>query len=273
MKEQIYWLVRLSEIDDAASSVQQELSDLPTQLEETRTSHSRLQLLLEGEKKQLAEAEALLLQQKQEAAEIGERLSRAKGKGAKAQNAREMEAAEREMDGLRRNARDKEEEQERLNAAIGEKRETMAGRQAKFDDFAALYEKEKASAEKRIAELQAELAEKTQGRDNYVGQLPKTLFKRYERIRTKMGNAVVEAKDGTCMGCRLQLPPQQYNLLFRGNEVDQCPQCVRILFVRDAIAEFYVSDPNYQAPPAQEAEEGAPEVVDAEKTVTATSEA
>jgi uncharacterized protein len=41
--------------------------------------------------------------------------------------------------------------------------------------------------------------------------------------------AVVEAKEGNCMGCNMHLPPQLYNTLFRADDVITCPHCQRIL--------------------------------------------
>jgi predicted nucleic acid-binding Zn-ribbon protein len=34
------------------------------------------------------------------------------------------------------------------------------------------------------------------------------------------------------MGCNMQIPPQMYNLLFRGDDLHACPHCQRVLVLR-----------------------------------------
>jgi predicted nucleic acid-binding Zn-ribbon protein len=48
----------------------------------------------------------------------------------------------------------------------------------------------------------------------------------------RRGIAVVEARDGSCLGCNMQLPPQLYNSLFRGDDLITCPHCQRVLVLR-----------------------------------------
>ncbi|HEU0265389.1 MAG TPA: C4-type zinc ribbon domain-containing protein [Geobacterales bacterium] len=46
--------------------------------------------------------------------------------------------------------------------------------------------------------------------------------------------ALAEARDGSCLGCNLNLPPQLYNSLFRYEDLVTCPHCQRVLTVRRA---------------------------------------
>jgi predicted nucleic acid-binding Zn-ribbon protein len=59
------------------------------------------------------------------------------------------------------------------------------------------------------------------------------MFKRYEKLREgRRGVAVAEARAGGCMGCNMQLPPQMYNNLYKGEELITCPHCQRILVLK-----------------------------------------
>jgi predicted nucleic acid-binding Zn-ribbon protein len=70
-------------------------------------------------------------------------------------------------------------------------------------------------------------------RDAIVKGLPATVIRRYGILREqRRGVAVVEARDGTCLGCNMQLPPQLYNTLFRGDDLITCPHCQRMLILR-----------------------------------------
>jgi predicted nucleic acid-binding Zn-ribbon protein len=56
------------------------------------------------------------------------------------------------------------------------------------------------------------------------------VIKRYSTIRMRRGLAVVSVKNGTCQGCNMNIPPQLYNTLQRGNSLELCPNCNRIIY-------------------------------------------
>lgn len=63
--------------------------------------------------------------------------------------------------------------------------------------------------------------------------LPASLLNRYNALRQKrQGVAVVEARDGGCLGCNMNIPPQLYNNLHKGDEIIFCPHCQRVLYIR-----------------------------------------
>jgi hypothetical protein len=69
-------------------------------------------------------------------------------------------------------------------------------------------------------------------REALTGQLPVALRKRYDMlIERRNGVAVVEARDGACLGCHMHLPPQLFNRLFVAKEVQNCPHCNRLLYL------------------------------------------
>jgi predicted nucleic acid-binding Zn-ribbon protein len=70
-------------------------------------------------------------------------------------------------------------------------------------------------------------------RDERIKEIPPGMLKRYEKLReVRRGIAVVEARDGGCLGCNMHIPPQLYNNLFRGEELITCPHCQRILVLK-----------------------------------------
>jgi predicted nucleic acid-binding Zn-ribbon protein len=76
------------------------------------------------------------------------------------------------------------------------------------------------------------LAEKTSQRESHLEPLPVPLRKRYQLLmERRAGVAVVEARNGTCLGCNMHLPPQLFNSLFLTQEIQCCPHCNRLLYV------------------------------------------
>jgi predicted nucleic acid-binding Zn-ribbon protein len=49
-----------------------------------------------------------------------------------------------------------------------------------------------------------------------------------------VGLAVVPVKDAVCHGCNVNLPPQLYNELFRCDSLRFCPNCQRIIYIKNS---------------------------------------
>lgn len=128
-----------------------------------------------------------------------------------------------------------------LGDKIAEKDKSLAGLGEEKQEKDAELTELNQQVEARRAELGAQLAEVDGGletmtgeREDLLGKLPKGLRKRYDLLLDRRGGvAVVEAKEGACLGCNMQLPPQQFNSLYTADEVQSCPHCNRLLFIAD----------------------------------------
>lgn len=88
----------------------------------------------------------------------------------------------------------------------------------------------------RVKSLESGIAKDVATREQTVKNLPASIMKRYAKLRDqRRGIAVVEAKEGNCMGCNMHLPPQLYNTLFRCDDVITCPHCQRILVMHQEV--------------------------------------
>ena len=69
-------------------------------------------------------------------------------------------------------------------------------------------------------------------RQKEIGKnLDPSLMTRFVKIsKMNKGSAVVNVKDEVCMGCFMNIPPQLYIEVQRGNSLISCPQCSRILY-------------------------------------------
>ncbi len=83
----------------------------------------------------------------------------------------------------------------------------------------------------QVAVRQEQLAGLEQKRLVLRQELPPFLLKRYEFIRQRHNcTTVAEARHGVCLGCHLNILPQHYIDLQKGQEILQCPNCQRILY-------------------------------------------
>ncbi|HJL15051.1 MAG TPA: C4-type zinc ribbon domain-containing protein [Sandaracinaceae bacterium LLY-WYZ-13_1] len=235
MQDQLRALVRLAEIDASARHIEEQLQGIPEELEERRHAVKALEDLVGAQKAQMEEAETLLAQQEDELKMRSDLLARSKAKSAKARNMREAEAAERELDAIRRSIREAEQEKERLQGVIEETKGVLAEPLAELEEQKSALDQAQEGSDEKLAQLRQERDEAVKGREEHAGKIPKRVYRRYERIRPKIHPAVVEAVDGVCKGCRMRIPPQLYNQIVAGDDFYQCQACHRFLYHKDVV--------------------------------------
>ena len=103
--------------------------------------------------------------------------------------------------------------------------------QAKLKESEAVFTKEKAALDAREQALCLELADLEAQQTRVSGQVDKSLLTQYAKLKVKRKDqALALVKDGICVGCRLQLPPQLISQVKRAQDVHTCPYCYRILY-------------------------------------------
>jgi predicted nucleic acid-binding Zn-ribbon protein len=100
-----------------------------------------------------------------------------------------------------------------------------------------LKEKEKvAEAEKKKLLGEMDSVDKTivdlkQQRDNLLSVVDKTLLDTYSMLISRRGGtAVVNVKNGVCLGCFMNIPPQLFIEVTKNNRLILCPSCNRIFY-------------------------------------------
>jgi predicted nucleic acid-binding Zn-ribbon protein len=125
---------------------------------------------------------------------------------------------------------------ESLDAALAERESALAALVEKFTA-------ELGNHRQRIAELNGEVEGERAARDRVAKGLSEELRAKYEQIFSRRGGtAVVEIRNGTCLGCHMHVPPQFFNELLKFRDVRLCPNCHRILIWRPEAAESAVSE-------------------------------
>ena len=107
----------------------------------------------------------------------------------------------------------------------------IASAQVQLKDSETLFSKEKAVLDEKDRVLAAELAELEAQQKELSGRVEKGLLARYNKLKaTRKDQALALIKDGICIGCRLQVPPQLISQVKRGDDVYTCPYCYRMLY-------------------------------------------
>lgn len=124
---------------------------------------------------------------------------------------------------------------DQLAALDGEIAGLDSDRAEKEAEIAAVNEQtaqRRSEIEAAVAGLDGGLDERNQRREELAAGLPTPLRKRYDLLMERRGGlAVVEARNGACLGCHMHLPPQLFNRLYTAKEVLNCPHCNRLLYL------------------------------------------
>lgn len=197
-----------AEIADAESSIQARNEELAA---------------LEDEKRQIEENLA---------AEI-ENISRSEVRLKEIKTQKEYQAVSKEITTAKKLKTELEEQVLQKITQIDEVRTDVNGRQENLQLLTQNIGERKAELVGQIDQLKSAMAEENTAREDAVKALPASVVRRYTLLRQqRRGIAVVEAREGCCSGCNMNLPPQLYNSLYRGEDLITCPHCQRILVMR-----------------------------------------
>ncbi|MBU0767648.1 MAG: hypothetical protein KJ687_00940, partial [Proteobacteria bacterium] len=117
---------------------------------------------------------------------------------------------------------------------IDETEEIIAKKKNEYLQFSDRIKSEKQSIEHEAGIDKKKLDELDMDRKNVSSLIDSQLFKKYIVIKEQQGGlAVVPVKDAVCHGCNVNLPPQLYNELFRCDSLRFCPNCHRIIYLKE----------------------------------------
>ena len=230
MRDQLKRLEDLQAHDARIQELQSSLKAIPAKLAATQNDLARVEGLLATERQALAETERYYGEQKGLLTEDEIQVAGAKHKLSQAKNSKEYMAAQREIDQRREGLTTREAEIAKLVEAVESKKKLLGDRAKDVDDLKSSVDKDSEAARARMAEIEAKIAELRAEREKVAAQVKPEVLKRYSSIRMRRGLAVVSVRNGTCQGCNMNIPPQLYNVLQRGQTIETCPSCHRIIY-------------------------------------------
>jgi predicted nucleic acid-binding Zn-ribbon protein len=215
-----------AEIKELTDHIRRERADI----EQVRSEVNALGERLEADQKSIAEMDRMRQDLLQELRQIDKQLERSRERLQRSRNERESNAAERELDELRKLQRDRDEELRKLAALTDQARMTIQENEQRREQLAAKLEGSLEGATRTITELEQRLEECRRGRSGIAADLPKLTFRRYESMHERGKVPVAKTSDGTCLGCYVQLPPMLFHKMLSRIQFEECPNCHRIIY-------------------------------------------
>jgi uncharacterized protein len=232
LKDQLKLLVELQEIDDQIDRHEHNLASLPAQVQEIARELVTLRRDIDEATEQAATTEAELRNKEREMAAEQEKIKRSEKRLLHIKNQKEYNALSREVKLGKRVVGEIEDAVLQLMTKLEALKSDGAKKQELCDTMdkdlvkkKREAEKTSVAAEKALAGLNSEKAKITQGID-------RDFLKKYNTIKNARGNAVAEVNGTICSACHMSVPPQLGIRVLKQEEILDCPNCQRILYVK-----------------------------------------
>lgn len=238
MQKQINLLADLQKLDTKLDSFQGEKQAIESQIIDldARLSIGRSELALKREEL------AALLAAKQEL-EVNltteqENINRSEVRLKEIKTQKEYQAVSKEVGMAKKMLSELEEQILAKDAELTQLQDELASQEANLQEMEGNVAARAEELRADIGQLESGVAGDVAEREKVLKALPASLVRRYTMLREqRRGLAVVEARDGSCLGCNMNIPPQLYNNLHRGDELIACPHCQRMLYLLPPAAE------------------------------------
>lgn len=233
MQQKMDNLTELQQIEDEISEtlvarckLEKEGAELTSELEKIQEAVDKLTADLEESEKEKRELQDAIVQGQEKIKKSEKKLPDIRTPKEYMAIMKEIDAAKKTNYEVQEKIKLKEHDVETVSREKDESEAALSEIRTKLDE-------RNAEISPQMVEYDKNLNAKTESREILLKNLPSSLKRRYQiLIEQRGGVAVVEAKNGACLGCNMRLPPQFFNSLYKSEEIQCCPHCNRFLFVK-----------------------------------------
>ena len=235
MKEQIKVLVKLQHLDTESARIASVLRDVSKKLENFDSDLNEIEQTI---KNQESIANELKKQYRAHEADVKVNLGRNQKNQEKlraVKTNKEYQSLLKEIEDVKAKNSLIEDNMLECLDRMDEIDKIIAKKKSEYSQLSDQIKTEKENIESEAGIDKKKLDDIRINRDQVSNLLDADLFKKYEKIKEQHqdGLAVVPVKDAVCHGCNVNLPPQLYNELFRYDSLNFCPNCQRIIYLKE----------------------------------------
>ena len=231
-KEQIVSLVNLQQIEIEVSSVKTKISNVDQRLEKLDESLFDFKQVIEKQELVINE-----LNQKYRDYETDVRMNldaikKSEAKLSSVKTNKEYQAFLKEIDDIKVKNSKLEDDMIEFLDRIEEAENTLNAKKAEYSELQTRLNNEKETIQKETEEGKRRLEILDAQLKTVAAGIDAGLLATYNKVKALQSNAIgiVAVTDAVCQGCNMNIPPQMYNELQRGDSLKRCPICDRIIY-------------------------------------------
>jgi predicted nucleic acid-binding Zn-ribbon protein len=228
--EQIHSLENLAAIDAELKTLDDQLIQERSTLSTLKASLKRLEDKLKNDTLSIAATEKARNELVVDVRAMMQQLDHSRDKLNRSRTERESNAAQRELEELRKLVRDREDDITKLTNEGDAVRAQVEATDAEAKKLQAELGSSEGDINSRLSQVEEQKKGKLVERAAALKGLPPVIYRRYEMIRGKKGVGIAQTTDGTCKACNMSLPPQLFHRLRREPMIEQCPSCQRLIY-------------------------------------------
>jgi uncharacterized protein len=222
--------VRLQEVDIRLTELAKEIASLPKHIAEIEKKLETHQRKVEADRAALAANQKDRKKFESDIQIQEQKISKLKDQMLQAKTNEQYQAFQHEIGFCQAEIRRAEDRILDLMAESEDLDKNVKAAEIALKAEKAQVEGEKQQARQRTEADQKALDDLNATKTAIVASMSPNVYKNYERIRSRRGVAVAEVLDGRCSVCHIAVRPQYMQDLKRGEQVQVCESCQRILY-------------------------------------------
>jgi len=231
-KEQIVSLVNLQQIEIETRNVKTKISNVDQRLEKLDDRLHDFKQVIEQQESVINE-----LNQKYRDYETDVRMNldaikKSEAKLSSVKTNKEYQAFLKEIDDIKEKNSKLEDDMIDFLDRIEAAENTLNTKMAEHSELQTRLNNEKETIQKETEEGKRQLEDLDAQLKTVAAGIDAALLATYNKVKALQNNAIgiVAVTDAVCQGCNMNIPPQMYNELQRGDSLKKCPICDRIIY-------------------------------------------
>ena len=234
-QEQIATLVKLQEIEIEISSIKKQLNTVDQRIEGVDKKLMDFNHTIEEQKSLINELNEKYRSYESDLQMHLDSIKKSEAKLTSVKTNKEYQSSLKEIDDLKSMNSKLEDDMIEFLDRIEEAENLLKAKTAEFSELESQLKTEKKIIQEEAEEGRQRLGNLEAEWETISGNIEAAMLATYNQIKENHANkiGIVAVKDAVCQGCHMNIPPQMYNELQRGDSLKRCPICERIIYWED----------------------------------------
>ena len=234
-QEQIATIVKLQEIEIEISSIKKQLNTVDQRIEGVDKKLMDFNRTIEEQKSLINELNEKYRSYESDLQMHLDSIKKSEAKLTSVKTNKEYQSSLKEIDDLKSMNSKLEDDMIEFLDRIEEAENLLKAKTAEFSELESQLKTEKEIIQKEAEEGRQRLGNLEAEWETISGSIEAAMLATYNQIKENHANkiGIVAVKDAVCQGCHMNIPPQMYNELQRGDSLKRCPICERIIYWED----------------------------------------
>jgi predicted nucleic acid-binding Zn-ribbon protein len=234
-KEQIISLVDLQQIEIETSRVETKINNVDQRLGKLDDRLRDFKQVIEKQESVIAELNQKYREYETDVRMNLDAIKKSEAKLSSVKTNKEYQAFLKEIDDLKEKNSKLEDDMIEFLDLIEEAENTLNSKLAEYSELQTRLNNERETIQKETEEGKRQLENLDARLKTVAAGIDAGLLATYNKVKSLQSNAIgiVAVTDAVCQGCNMNIPPQMYNELQRGDSLKKCPICDRIIYWKD----------------------------------------